>query len=247
MAALALCAVAPAPAGAAQSVRLRTAFSPDRLGVSTTISFAFAIDGAGGTVPSPVTRVDLHLPAGIGLASTTLGLAVCEPELLLLNGPRGCPSNSRIGYGKAVAEVPYGPEVVKEENVSVNAYFGRQEGEHLTVLFFAEGWEPVYAAAVFPGQLAEQTGIYGGSLDTTVPLIASVPEGPDVSVTRFSSTIGPRNITYYHRVHGRLRPFHPRGVSVPARCPRGGFPFAADFAFQDGTQYTAHATAPCPR
>jgi hypothetical protein len=245
-AALVLCVCAPTVAAASQSVRLDAGFSPNRLGAPTTISFAFAITGSGGQPPSPLMSVDLHLPAGLGLATTTLGLAVCEPQALLVNGPAGCPNNSRVGYGKATAEVPYGPEVVREE-VGVNAFLGHQEGEHLTILFFAEGWEPVFAQIVFPGQILEDRGLYSGRLNTTVPLIPSVPEGPDVSVTRFRSTIGPSHITYYREIGGRMEPFKPRGATVPAHCPSGGFPFAADFAFQDGTHATARHTVACPR
>lgn len=51
--------------------------------------------------------------------------------------------------------------------------------------------------------------------------------GPDVSIVSVQTTIGPRHLTYYRRLHGRRVAFHPRGVSVPERCPRGGLPFAA--------------------
>jgi hypothetical protein len=39
--ALSVCCFLPAAAGAAQTVTLRTSFSPDRLGASTTIGFDF--------------------------------------------------------------------------------------------------------------------------------------------------------------------------------------------------------------
>ncbi len=83
-------------------------------------------------------------------------------------------------------------------------------------------------------------------LATTVPLVTSVPGGPDVSILSVTSTIGPSHLTYYKHVHGRLVPFRPRGVSVPERCPRGGFPFAASFTFQDGAHTSAQTTVPCP-
>jgi hypothetical protein len=90
------------------------------------------------------------------------------------------------------------------------------------------------------------TGRFGSRLVTTVPLVTSVPGGPDVSIVDVQTTIGPSHLTYYKHSHGRLVPFRPRGVSVPERCPRGGFPFAADFTFEDGTQTSAHTTVPCP-
>ena len=90
------------------------------------------------------------------------------------------------------------------------------------------------------------TGRFGSQLAIAVPLVASVPGGPDVSIVSVTSTIGPRHLTYYRHVHGRLVPFKPRGVSVPERCPPGGFPFAADFTFQDGSRTSATTTVPCP-
>ena len=244
--ALCVCLGAATGAGASEAVRLVTSFSPNRPGASTTITFGFTITSPNGQVPSPLRGVDLHLPAGIGLARNTLGLDVCEPVYLYGHGPRGCPENSRLGFGRAIAEVPYGPEVV-QERAAVYAYRGLPENEHVTVLFFAEGWTPVFADLVFPGQLLEDSGPFSGRIDTEVPLITSVPGGPDVSVVYFQSTFGPRYLTYHHRVHGRTVAFRPRGVTVPLVCPRGGFPFAADFVFQDGVHLTAHSAAPCPR
>lgn len=244
--ALALCLSLAAPTWAAQRVRLSAGFSPNRLGTPTTISFAFTITAPDGEVPSPLTSVSLHLPAGIGLARTTLGLALCDPSPLTDHGARGCPRNSRIGYGTALAEVPYGPEIV-HEHVTVTAFMGPPHEGNLTILFFAEGWEPVYAQLVFPANVAEETtGLFGGRLDTTVPIIPSVPAGPDVSVAHFQSTIGPSHITYHRHSHGHTIAFHPRGPTVPEHCPHHGFPFAADYTFQDGTHTTTTTTVPCP-
>ena len=39
---------------------------------------------------------------------------------------------------------------------------------------------------------------------------------------------------YDKLVRGRTVSYHPQGVAIPARCPRGGFPFRAVLHFQDG-------------
>ena len=83
-------------------------------------------------------------------------------------------------------------------------------------------------------------------LATDVPLIPSVPNGPDVSIVNVSATIGPSHLIYYKHVHGKLKPFHPLGIGVPERCPRGGFPFSASFTFEDGSQTNAATAVPCP-
>ncbi len=246
LAVLCACLALSASAAASETAILSTSFSPDRPGASTTITFGFLIESPKGEVPSQLRNLDLHLPAGIGLGRNTLGQAICEPIYLYVNGPEGCPENSRLGFGSATAEVPYGPEIVSE-NAHVYAYRGESEDEHTTVLFFAEAWEPVFADLVFPGHLLEDTGPFSGQIDTEVPIVPSLPGGPDVSVVRLHSSFGPEGLTYYRKVGGREIAFKPRGATVPLVCPHGGYPFAADFTFQDGTHLTAHTTVPCSR
>lgn len=238
---LSLCA----RAGATQTVQLNAGFSPNRAGASATIFFGFTIESPEGAVPSQLRSLNLHLPGGIGIARNTLGQAICEPIYLYGHGPEGCPENSRLGFGAATAEVPYGPETVSE-NAKVYAYRGAPENGHVTVLFFTEGWYPVFADLVFPGHLIEDTGPFSGEIDTELPLIPSLPGGADVSVIYLRSTFGPQGLTYHRLVGGREVAFHPRGVTVPLVCPPGGYPFAADLAFQDGSHVTASSTAPCP-
>jgi hypothetical protein len=228
-----------------ERARLHAGFSPDRLGASTTISFGFHVETIDGLAPPPLTSVDLHMPAGINYTTTTLGLAICQPAVLLTKGLSGCSPNSRLGFGSAFVEVPFGADS-GHELPEIQAVMGPPHDGNLVVLFYANGREPVSAQLVFAGEVLPASGIFGSQLTTEVPPIASVPGGPDVSVVSVQSTIGPRDLVYYHHRHGRLVPFRPQGVSVPERCPRGGFPFSAEFGFQDGSRTTATTRAPCP-
>jgi hypothetical protein len=245
-AALLACTCLPATASAAQTVTLHTSFSPDRLGASTTIGFGFAIAGSNGDVPSPLESVSLRLPVGIDYLSTTLGLAICQPAALLERGLAGCSPNSRLGSGSAYVEVPFG-ESAGHEIPDIEALMGPPKDGNIVVLFYADGREPVYAQIVFEGELIAGSQTLGGSLNAAVPLIPSVAGGPPVSIVSVSTTIGPAGLTYYERVHGHTVSFHPRGVSVPLRCPRGGFAFSGRFTFQDGTSTLAKSSVPCPR
>lgn len=237
-----------APAGAraeAEQATLRASFSPDRLGASTTIGFGFHLQTASGLAPPPLTGVVLHMPAGMNYTLTTLGLAICQPASLLARGLAGCPANSRLGAGGALVEVPFGTGS-GHELPEVQAVVGPSHEGNMVVLFFANGQFPVSAQLIFSGEVLPDHGTFGSQLSTAVPLIPSVPNGPDVSIVDVHATIGPAGLTYYHRVHGRLRPFHPLGIGVPERCPRGGFPFSATFGFQDGSGASAATTVPCP-
>jgi hypothetical protein len=243
----ALCACTPKPALAGQTVRLETGLHPDRLGAPTTIEFGFEIHSTiPGQTPPPVTDFDLQLPAGLGVATSGLGLANCEPAALLARGPEGCPANARVGFGSAMVAVSTESEPVEEEGI-LDVFVGPPGKEHPEVLFYAEGGSPVFAQLVFPGRLLEGGGPSGERLDTTVPLIPTWPGGADVSVTRMTATIGPLGLSYYRRVRGRLVPFKPRGIVLPRRCPRGGFRFRGDLTFLGGARASATATVPCPR
>ena len=246
MAALLVCCALPATAAAStERATLNASFSPDRLGASTTISFGFHVETTEGTAPPPMTKLDLRMPTGISYTTTTLGLAVCQPRVLLEQGIAGCPPNSRLGFGSAFVEVPFGVGA-GHEIPEIQAVAGPSPGGNLVVLFYANGLFPVSAQLVFQGEVLAASGAYGTQLAANVPLVTSVPDGPDVSIVSVQSTIGPSRLTYYKHVHGRKVAFHPKGVSVPERCPHGGFPFAAEFTFQDGSQASATTTVPCP-
>jgi hypothetical protein len=241
-----LCSLAPAGAQAVTELAsLRASFSPDRLGAPTTIAFSFHLETTEGIAPPPLTSLVLRIPAGMNYTGTTLGLATCQPSALQARGPAGCPPNSRLGYGSALVEVPFGTGQ-GHEIPEIQAVSGPSPRGNLVVLFYANGLYPVYAQLAFSGEVLPDTGRYGSQLATNVPLVSSVPGGPDVSIVSVQTTIGPSHLIYYKHVHGRLVAFRPRGVAVPERCPHGGFPFAASFAFQDGSRTSATTTVPCP-
>jgi hypothetical protein len=183
--------------------------------------------------------MDVHYPADLGLATSGLGVAACDPIQLEANGPAACPPDSVMGYGSASVEVPLGAEVILE-TASIVLVAGPSENGYIRLLVCATGLTPVAARIVMPTLLA------GGHLHISVPLVPSVPEGPDVALVRARVTIGGR-LTYYERVHGKNVPYHPRGVSLPRRCPRGGFRFESVLAFADGSRARAHTVVPCPR
>lgn len=242
--ALAGCACVASSASAAQTVKLRVAFDPNVAGQRTTIKLALRISGPGGTPPAPVTSLDLRLPANMGIATTTLGQANCDPADLVNGGLHGCSANARIGFGDATAVVPVGSQEV-DEKASLNALMGPPVEDHLEVLFYVEALEPVFAQLVLPSMVQEDTQPYGERLDTSIPLVQAWPEGPDLALETFNSTIGPLHLTYFREVSGKTVPYYPHGIRVPRRCPAGGYPFAALISFQDGTDSTAVYRVPC--
>jgi hypothetical protein len=240
------CICWPARASTAPTVQLSAAFTPERLGAGTTVHLGFRIVAAAGEGPVPVTGIELHYPAGLGLGTSELGLQTCLPAVLEQGGPAACPTNSLMGRGGATVEVPFRTDSVRER-ARVTLVSGPVQNGHLGLMFFADGDFPVLAALVFPGLVTPSQAPWGGVLAAQLPLVPSVPNGPDVALTEMQTTIGPRGIVYTERVHGRTIHFRPAGVLLPATCPRAGFPFAIRVSFQDGASASGSTAVPCPR
>jgi hypothetical protein len=238
-------AVGRAGSAAAPSLRLRASLSPERLGHGTTVGFTFEIGSGRQGVPPPLRGVDVWYPAGLGIALSGLGVATCSAETLEARGPSGCPANSLMGYGSALAEVPFGPGA-QVETATITVVRAPTQGGHIALLFFVAGNNPVDFEVPFPGVLLPSRAPFGGRIHIDVPLIASLPGAPHVSVLRIRATLGPKQLTYYERVGGKLVPYHPPGILLPSRCPPGGFRFAARFRFLDGTTARASSAVPCP-
>lgn len=236
-------AVTAANAATTPRVDLTTRFVPDVAGQSTTIHYGFTVSEA-----LPLRSLELRLPAGMGYAGAELGLEDCEVARLVEDGPEGCPADSRLGYGVALAEVR--AEATVQERSPVTALLGPSASDGpMTVLFFVDGKWPAKQETILTGQLLlSAPRPYGSILQTQSPLIDAWPEGPDVGLLAFHATIGPEHLTYYRSEGGRRIAFAPRGISVPERCPRHGFPIAATFSWWSvpGTR-SASTRVPCPR
>jgi hypothetical protein len=234
-----------AAADAPPSATLTAAFEPERLGQRTTLSFGFRIAGAAGVVPPALQTIALSYPNKLGIALSGLGLATCTAAELEAAGVSGCKENSIMGFGDATAEVSLGSDVVGEPVPLTIVRAPDQEG-HTSLLFDAVGSTPLNTSAVFAGALLPAPAPFGGQVSIDVPLIASVPGAPDVSIVRLRATLGPSGVTYFKPTEGRTIVYQPPGILLPPTCPRGGFPFAAQFSFVNGSHASAETTEPCP-
>jgi hypothetical protein len=240
-----ICACSPAMAQARQSVRLTATLTPERLGYETTLGFSFRIIAPRHHVPSPLVAFDLRYPSNLGIGVSGLGLETCQLSALEKRGLNACPADSRMGTGNATVEIAVGPDIVRE-TVGIAIVRAPVKNGRFALVFYANGRGPVEAQISLPALLLAAANPFGGKVDIRLPLVPSLPESPDVALVHLQATIGPGHLIYYERVHGRTVAYHPRGIQLPKSCPRGGFPFAATFAFLDGARSTAHTSVPCP-
>jgi hypothetical protein len=236
--ALAICASTPSTAYAAQSASLHVGLAPERLGRETTLSLGFQVSASGGAIPSPLTSIDLHMPRNLGIATSGLGVATCPVAALEAHGASVCPANSRMGSGNALVRFQVGPELFAE-TAQIAVVAGPEQDGHVRMLVSATGETPVAARILI------STVLLAGQLQITVPLVPSLPEGGDIAVVAVHASLG-GNLTYRERSHGRTISYRPRGITLPASCPRGGFGFSATFSFLDGTQAQARTAVACP-
>jgi hypothetical protein len=217
----------PAAARTSETAKFRVYFSPNKLGGNTTVLVNFSIATSTGQIPSPLTDVNLRLPSGVSLGSSTLGLATCTVGQLKASGLVGCSPNALMGFGNAMVEVPFGPVIVAEP-VTIHIFMGQAVNGHTSLLFYADAKMPVYAHLVFPGELLEGTS-------------------GNFAVVQMHSSLGPEHLLYSRQSNGRTVHFRPIGIAIPSHCPAGGFRFDAVLTFQDGSTITASTSVPCPQ
>ena len=217
---LALLALQSGPVAHAQpSDRLVASLTPERLGRATSIGIAIEFDAPHGKVPPPLERIDVRYPNNLGLALSGLGIETCTPSALEALGPAGCPIDSVMGYGSALGEIPFGPEIIKEPATVTILRAADQNGE-IALLLDVQGISPVTANLVLSAVLLPTGPPYGGDISISVPPVPSLPEGPDVSVAALRATIGPKaGLTYYERRGSTTVPYVPRGVPPASELP----------------------------
>jgi hypothetical protein len=240
--ALSVCACLPAGVHAAPSVSMHVSFTPDHLGHPTALGIDIQI--ATPPVPPPLSTLEILYPSELGFTSSELGLEACSQSELEAHGPAGCPANSRMGDGSARAQAPFASGTISETG-RLAIIRGPEQAGHPQLIFYVENSQPLNAQLAFSSLLLAATPPYE-QIQLAVPLIRSIPEAPDIALVSLHATLDPSGLTYYETRHGRRVAYHPKGVILPHRCPRGGFPFGAVLNFLGATRSEVHTHVPCP-
>lgn len=226
---------------------LHATLSPERLGHDSAIEFAVTVTYPAGQTPLPLREIALSYPNSLGIAISGLGTATCQMATLQRAGPSECPTNSLMGYGSALVEVPFGAQTVSERaNITILMAPLAADG-NLALLVYVAAATPVFAEFALPSVIAPAPAPFGGQVDVRVPPIESLPGGPEGALLKLTTTLGPSGITYDEYAHGRRIAYHPRGIRLPRKCPHGGFPFASRLVFSEGQPVYTQAAVPCPR
>lgn len=238
LATYALLASIPATARAVPttSATITPSLSPNRLSARAALTFRTDFAGGESGVPSPLRESVLRFPAGMSVEIPSL--EACSATRLRLHGPRACPARSQIGRGRASAEVLAGSQLLRE-HVAMWAFVGPLQSSGPTVEILAQGHTPFDKRVVLTGRVLPDSPPYGEKLVLSIPAIHTLRFEPDASLRTLSLTLGADQRR--HRTRNR------NAVVVPSSCPQGGFPFAAEFTYADGSGNSALTSTPCPR
>jgi hypothetical protein len=219
--------------GGETTAAFTASFSPDRLGARAAFRFAVHFTGGPFGVPSPVRRAVMHLPPGLQMHIPHL--RECTKAQLKAHGARGCPARSLIGTGRALADIHAGGAVETEE-AKVWAFLGPLQGANPTIEILGQGYTPLDERVVMTAVVLPDRPPYGEEVVMSVPAIPTIPYEPNASTVSFAMTVG----------GARFAAHNPNTVVLPPRCPAGGFPFAVEFTYENGSTSTTRAAVPCP-
>jgi hypothetical protein len=239
-----VCLLVAALAWATDTLTVHESFTPDKLGAPTNLSITAQFASSTGAPPSPIAKLTLYAPAGLGIDAH--GAGTCTETILQLHGPSGCPANSRVGFGGGVGLIELPKEIIHEP-YTVDFFFARPEHGHLALLAYASAVAPVPVELVVLAKEVPAPKPYGLGFSVEIPPINTIPGAPLASVESAFATFGSPDVAYYERIHGKRTLVHLKGVIVPKKCPPEGFPTEGIIDFLDGTTLTVNPTIPCPR
>ena len=117
--------------------------------------------------------------------------------------------------------------------MSIKEFFAPAGG----LTFYVKGSTPASFEVLEPSHWITASAPFGAELIVTVPLIETVPEARDASVTSFKVKVGAA-----YRKGGRTISY----LTQPKRCPKGGFPVKMELKFLSGETATAEDSVQCP-
>ncbi len=228
-------------------VRIKASLRRHDRGHGSTLELSVRISPTRGELlPPPLLSARLLYPEALDVQLSGLGIVACPIETLNLRGPGGCPRDSVMGFGKAVAEIAIKGEVTRETARLLLVRAAGSSG-HLALTIVAYDEPAISAQILLPSVILPAARPFGGALAIRVPLVGTFPEGPDLSVASMKLTLGPAGLRYIERAGKRTTHYEPAGIPLAGPCPKGGYPFAVRLSFLGGGEASAGTFVRCER
>lgn len=204
----------------------------DTLGAGTAVEGEIKISGSEyGGFPPPITGVTFLAPVGVKLHPQ--GFTTCSEAILESHEVAQCPKKSfASSIGSVFGVVSFGATRVHEA-LTLQAFFA-PGGE---LAFYAEGRSPAVIEVMGKASISSGGGGFGPKFSASVPLVETVPGAPYGVVEAAKITVGAAFVQA-----GKLISY----ITLPKKCPRGGFPVRAELRFLIGEPVTVDTKMPCP-
>ena len=249
MLSIGILAASPGGAGATPTVTARGRavripgfpHTGDILGAGAAVRAEVKIAGTEyGGYPPPLIGISVDLPAGVKLHPQDF--PTCPTTVIVEErAPERCPHGSAAGpIGRVYGVVAFGDTRVNE-TAELFSFFAPGGG----LEFLTGGHTPASIEVPTTAQMLYPNGRdgFGPEFTGPIPLVETVPGGPDASVEAIDVTLGAAR-----RRHGKAVYYG----TVPSRCPHGGFKAKATFTFAENGNISTPVTvavpviAPCP-
>ncbi len=204
----------------------------DTLGAGVAVEGEIKISGSEyGGFPPPVTSFTFLAPVGVKLHPQ--GFTTCSEAILESHEVAHCPKKSfASSIGSVDGVVSFGATRVHEA-LTLQGFFA-PGGE---LAFYAEGRSPAVIEIIGKASITSGGDGFGPKFSGNVPLVETVPGAPYGVVEAGKITIGAAFMQ-----GGKLIPY----ITLPKKCPRGGFPVRAELKFLIGEPVTVDTKMPCP-
>lgn len=239
IAALAL-AAAPAQAITTNDRALEASVTAKKAGASTGMNLRLITSTTNGLAPDSGAHDDIYLPKGTvynGSARPS-----CDPDVLVDQGPAGCPKKSIVGGGSILGLVRNGcvnPPMsditgALRQNVDLTIVNGSKGRALLAYLK-----NPVIGATYIDIAIRKAASPYGLKFTFDVPDLLLQPlTNVCISLADVRMTINKASVTIKKRVHGRTRNVS-AGLIQNGPCPKN-----KTWAFKDAVKFVSGQVTP---
>jgi hypothetical protein len=178
--------------------------------------------------PPPPTALTLRIVKG-GKYNGKF-FAKCNLAKLQTQGPKGCPSKSKIGSGIGIGSAK--PIVTQDVRGKLTIFNG---GANKIYVFVLPDLGPTF---VVVGTLKKTSGKFGYDLTFKIPPIKTLPSAPDAAVISVDTKTPIKTIKKAGKKIGY--------VVAPKKC-KGTWPYEGTFTFTDGQSVTVKGTTKCKK
>jgi hypothetical protein len=229
----AACALLTSAAFAAVQVAFKAEVKPAKAKKSVGLNVEFTSSDPAAPQPPIMNRVLIRLNAGGKYNSSKFPR--CKLARLQAQGPKGCPSKSKIGTGTGIGSAK--PVVTDPVNGKLTIFNGEKSGGKDTILVYV--FPDLGPTFVSVGKISKKrAGGFDYNLDFNIPPIKTLPSAPDAATALVSTKTPKKTIKKGKRKFSL--------IIAPSKCT-GKWKAQGEFFFTTGEKVTTPYSVTCKK